>query len=173
MSTPLFVGSAFVAKYPKGGGNFWVPLQYLRGFRDLGVETYWLEVLEGTGRPDVDALFIATFQQRVAELGHAGHTVLLYYPRTIRVDAEDVQVFGMAREAAFARMRDGALLSLVGLAPAVRQRFARRVLFDLDPSIDVDERRARQDFANHLTLHPDPASVDNPDRRQTQPVRFL
>ena len=42
---PVFVGSGFVAKYPTGGGNFWVPLQYLLGLRALGVEAYWLELL--------------------------------------------------------------------------------------------------------------------------------
>jgi hypothetical protein len=35
--TAVFVGSSFVAKYPTGGGNFWVPLQYLLGLRALGV----------------------------------------------------------------------------------------------------------------------------------------
>jgi hypothetical protein len=29
-----FIGSAFVAQYPQGGGNFWVPLQYLLGLRE-------------------------------------------------------------------------------------------------------------------------------------------
>jgi hypothetical protein len=38
----LVIGSAFVAKYPDGGGIYWVPLQYLRGFRDLGVDAFWL-----------------------------------------------------------------------------------------------------------------------------------
>src|SRR5881396_3392141 len=37
MGLPVFVGSAFVAQYPTGGGNFWVPLQYLLGLRALGV----------------------------------------------------------------------------------------------------------------------------------------
>jgi hypothetical protein len=42
---PVFVGSGFVAKYPTGGGNFWVPLQYLLGLRDLGYDAWWLEYL--------------------------------------------------------------------------------------------------------------------------------
>src|SRR5262245_26995135 len=35
-STSVFIGSAFVAQYPRGGGMFWIPLQYLRGLRELG-----------------------------------------------------------------------------------------------------------------------------------------
>jgi len=35
--TPVFIGSGFVAKYPEGGGNFWVPLQYVFGLRACGV----------------------------------------------------------------------------------------------------------------------------------------
>lgn len=53
-STPVFVGSGFVAKYPEGGGTFWVPLQYVLGLRDLGVEAYWLEVLPHSGDAAVD-----------------------------------------------------------------------------------------------------------------------
>lgn len=132
MSTPLFIGSAFVAKYPNGGGNFWVPLQYLRGCRDLGVEAYWLEVLEGSGDPSVDEQFITTFLTRAAELGIESWTMLLYYPRTTR-EAENCQAFPVPHERLFERMRDGVLLALVGLAAPVRETFARRILFDLDP----------------------------------------
>ena len=39
----VFIGSGFVAQYPEGGGNFWVPLQYLLGFQALGVDAYWVD----------------------------------------------------------------------------------------------------------------------------------
>src|SRR5262249_54226377 len=45
MSSPIFIGSAFVAQYPTGGGVFWVPLQYLLGLRELGHDAWWLEML--------------------------------------------------------------------------------------------------------------------------------
>ena len=45
MRDPVFVGSAFVAQYPSGGGNFWVPLQYLLGLRALGVDAHWVELV--------------------------------------------------------------------------------------------------------------------------------
>ena len=57
----VLVGSAFVAKYPNGGGNYWVPLQYLRGLRDLGVDAWWLELVATTGNASTDRLFRETF----------------------------------------------------------------------------------------------------------------
>src|SRR2546426_9961663 len=45
LGLPVFVGPAFVAQYPTGRGNFWVPLQYLPGLRALGVEARVLELL--------------------------------------------------------------------------------------------------------------------------------
>src|SRR5438445_138007 len=54
MSCPVFVGSAFVAQYPTGGGNFWVPLQYLLGLRALGVGGHdvYLTIGQNLGAPD-------------------------------------------------------------------------------------------------------------------------
>src|SRR5207247_11144850 len=43
MGLPVFVGSAFVAQYPTGGGNFWGPLPYPLAPRALRVAAPWLE----------------------------------------------------------------------------------------------------------------------------------
>ena len=59
---PVFVGSAFVAKYPTGGGNFWVPLQYLLGLRALGVEAYWLELVWPQANVARARRFVSAFQ---------------------------------------------------------------------------------------------------------------
>lgn len=135
MRQQLVIGSGFVAKYPDGGGIYWVPLQYLRGFRDLGVDAFWLEVLEGTADAAVDRMFVDTFLARAKELGIAEWTAIAFYPKG--VERPDVrEMFGIAAEDLDARMRDAVLLNLVGsLNAALRAPFARSILFDLDPGL--------------------------------------
>jgi hypothetical protein len=64
--TPIVIGSSFVAQYPEGGGNFWVPLQYLLGFRDLGHDAWWLEYLWSRGDRARDRVCIDTFLRHAA-----------------------------------------------------------------------------------------------------------
>lgn len=129
----MFIGSAFVAKYPKGGGNYWVPLQYVLGFRDLGVEAFWLEILESTGNADVDRHFIDTFLGYASELGVAPWTILAFVPRGAR--HHDVRTLHGISDAELAsRQQDALLLNMVdSVNPALRDGFARTVLLDLDP----------------------------------------
>ena len=49
MKDVTIVGCAFVAKYPEGGGNFSVPLQYVLGLRRMRVPFLWLEFEHGGG----------------------------------------------------------------------------------------------------------------------------
>jgi hypothetical protein len=129
----LFIGSAFVAKYPTGGGNYWVPLQYLLGFAELGVDAFWLEILESTGQAQVDETFIEQFLANADAFGIRNRTVLVFFPSGIE-HADHRIVYGMPTEELEARIRDGVLLNMVGsLRPAQRIGFQRTVLFDLDP----------------------------------------
>jgi hypothetical protein len=133
--SPLVVGSGFVAKYPDGGGNYWVPLQYLRGFRDLGVDAFWLEVLESTGDVEVDRVFIDTFLARAVELGISDWTVLAFYSHGF-AKPEERQLFGSGGTDLDARLHDAVLLNLAGsLRSALRQPFRRTILYDLDPGL--------------------------------------
>src|SRR5712691_9170907 len=86
MSCPVFVGSAFVAQYPTGGGNFWVPLQYLLGLRALGVDAYWLELLWTRGDAARDRQFIDAFRGHVERLDVADRVVLVFFPDCSRDD---------------------------------------------------------------------------------------
>jgi hypothetical protein len=136
MPVPVFVGSAFVAQYPTGGGNFWVPLQYLLGLRALGVDAYWLEALWTRGDRAKDEAFVSTFLRRVTALGVADRVILLYLPDGTRDDdpAGRVEHIGMPAAELAARARDALLLNLAAsITPPLRAGFARRVLFDLDP----------------------------------------
>ena len=135
MSVPVFVGSAFVAKYPGGGGNFWVPLQYLLGLRAAGIEAYWLEVL--WGKPDLSRAreFVAGFRADVERLGVAQWVALVLFPDSHREEppgaAEHV---GLSGAELWARARQGLLLNFANSVPAaLRARFGRTALFDIDP----------------------------------------
>jgi hypothetical protein len=129
----VFIGSAFVAKYPNGGGNYWVPLQYVLGFRELAVEAFWIEILESTGRPEVDEQFIAQFMANATACGVQDRVVLVFFPSGIQQPDHRI-VYGMPAQELDTRMRDGVLLNMVGsLQPAQRAPFRRTVLFDLDP----------------------------------------
>src|SRR5262249_56572156 len=66
---PVFIGSAFVAQYPSGGGVYWVPLQYLRGLRELGHDAYWVDLLWTRGDPAVDRRGIDTFLEGGPQFG--------------------------------------------------------------------------------------------------------
>ena len=135
MRPQLVIGSGFVAKYPDGGGNYWVPLQYLRGFRDLGVDAFWLEVLEGSGDALVDARFIDTFLDRAHRLGVADWTAVAFYPRGTNVPDER-QVIGGDPIDLDARMRDAVLLNMAGsLGGPQLEPFAKTILYDLDPGL--------------------------------------
>src|SRR5262252_4032460 len=99
MPNPVFVGSAFVAQYPTGGGNFWVPLQYLLGLRALGVDAYWLEALWTRGDRETDERYMSVFLRHVAELGVADRVILLYIPEGTRDDVPTrVEHFGMTAD---------------------------------------------------------------------------
>src|SRR5262245_5365996 len=131
---PVFVGSAFVAKYPTGGGNFWVPLQYLLGLRALGVEAYWLELLWGDSDVERARRFAPVFLGRAADLGIADWVALVLFPDTSPTEPPGrEEQFGGVSDL-WPRASDALLLNLAHSVPAsLRERFARTALFDIDP----------------------------------------
>src|SRR5256885_6019747 len=135
MSCPVFVGSAFVAQYPTGGGNFWVPLQYLLGLRALGVDAYWLELLWTRGDAARDRQFIDAFRGHVERLDVADRVILVFFPDCSRDDPPGrAEYFGATATDFAARARDALLLNLAAsVTPPLRVGFARTALFDLDP----------------------------------------
>jgi hypothetical protein len=136
MRNPVFVGSAFVAKYPEGGGNFWVPLQYLLGLVALGVDAHWLEYVWGGADPETARRFIDVFRRHVVALGVADRVTVCFFPDHGRADAPGrVEHLGaLDGPALAARARDGLLLNLAHSVTApLRAGFGRTALFDLDP----------------------------------------
>ena len=134
---PVFVGSAFVANYPTGGGNFWVPLQYLLGLRALGVEAYWLELLWPQANVERARRFVSAFQRHMEALGVTDWVTIVLFPDHERNDPPGrEESFGAPAQDLWARARSGLLLNLAHSVPAsLRGRFARTVLFDIDPGL--------------------------------------
>lgn len=130
----VFLGSSFVAKYSAGGGMFWVPLQYLLGLRALGVDAYWLEMLWPQGDVARAREFVAVFRRYVEEAGVADRAAVVLFPENERDDPPGREEQAGGPPELWARARDGVLLNLAHSIPAtLRGRFARRVLFDIDP----------------------------------------
>jgi hypothetical protein len=164
----VFVGSAFVAQYPQGGGNFWVPLQYLLGLRDLGYDAWWLEYLWTRGDPARDRAYIETFFDYVRGFGVSDRVVLGYFPTGSKDEPDGPpEYLGMSEAELVARKRDALLLNLVhSMTPPLREGFARTVLYDLDPgafqiwSRQWDMGVGRHDA--HLTIGMNLGAADSP-----------
>jgi hypothetical protein len=139
MKTPVFVGCGFAAKYPEGGGNFSVPLQYLTGLKRMkGYRGVWLEVLQGSGDPNKDAHCIRTFRRRMAAYGleyclilrpvQTGKGPEEYHP-------EAMQFFGISSTMLKELAPHGVLLNLsYSVKPPLANLFGRRLLCSLDPT---------------------------------------
>jgi hypothetical protein len=138
MRDVVFIGTAFVAKYPTGGGSFWVPVQYLLGLRALGIEAYWIDLVWAASDGDVDRARgqVARLLAQAGELGvaeWAGAVVCVGSEADVSPPRREER-FGAADGDVWARARDGLLLNVANSVPAsLRSRFGRTALFDVDP----------------------------------------
>jgi hypothetical protein len=133
----VFLGCGFAAKYPEGGGNSSVPLQWMLGLRRLGLEAIWLELLPATKDPRADESRIRVFQRRLHEHGLKESYCLLHQTRLS--DAHDLgamRCVGLSREGLLDRLAGpNTLLNLsYSLHPPFLLEFERRIFCDLDPS---------------------------------------
>src|SRR5436309_30397 len=161
MGLPVFVGSAFVAQYPTGGGNFWVPLQYLLGLRALGVEAHWLELLWARGDRRRALEFVRAFRGALERLGVAEWATIVCFPEGSRDDPPGhaqhhglapAELRARAREAYDCNKRPGflALLDLPGRVP---------VALELAANLHQEESEDRALLARHGWRLADPAEV--------------
>ena len=135
---PVFVGCGFAAKYPEGGGNFSVPLQYLTGLRRMGRRGIWVEVLQESGDPRKDAHCIRTFRRRMAAYG-LEYCLLLRPPQAGEGpechEPGGMKAFGMSVASLRELAREGTLLNLsYSLKSPLVDLFGRRLLCSLDPT---------------------------------------
>lgn len=135
--TTIFLGCGFAAKYPKGGGNFSVPLQWMLGLRRLGLEAVWMEVMPSTGDAAEDAARAENFETQLVGHGLAGRYALLVEPPGSTTQEFDrMEARGMTRTELRRRLGGPTLLLNLcnSFRPPLTDLFARRILCDLDPS---------------------------------------
>lgn len=133
----IFLGCNFAAKYPQGGGNFSVPLQWALALKKLKRKFIWLELLLGCGDPQEDQHRIQIFERRMREAGLQDNYCLLFQDEQLASEAgwEQLCCYGMEREA-FSKLFEmpHILLNLCySIRPPLLDRFQIRVLCDLDP----------------------------------------
>ncbi len=133
----VFLGCGFAAKYPEGGGNFSVPLQWMLGLRRLGLDAIWLEVLPATADPREDASRIRKFRRLLHEHGLQNSYCLLHQkPANDSQELGEMHCFGISRDDLIARLKGpNTLLNLsYSIHPPFLLQFERRLFCDLDPS---------------------------------------
>ncbi len=133
----VFLGCGFAAKYPAGGGNFSVPLQWMLGLRRLKLDAIWLELLPATADPSEDEARIRHFQRQLRAHGLAGRYCLLYQnPAADAHDLSQIRCIGISRRELCARLAGAnTLLNLsYSIHPPFLLQFERRIFCDLDPS---------------------------------------
>ena len=133
----IFLGCGFAAKYPEGGGNFSVPLQWMLGLRRLGLDAVWLELLPATDNRRHDEARIRKFQRQLREHQLGGRYCLLYQtPANDAHDLDGMRCIGMSRRELSERLAGpNTLLNLsYSLHPPFLLEFERRIFCDLDPS---------------------------------------
>ena len=133
----IFVGCGFAAKYPEGGGNYSVPLQWMLGLRRLGLDAVWLELLPATADRGEDESRIRVFQRRLREHGLKDAYCLLY--QTPASDAHEIAAMrcvGISQKELRHRLAGpNTLLNLsYSIHPPFLLQFERRIFCDLDPS---------------------------------------
>jgi hypothetical protein len=133
----VFLGCGFAAKYPDGGGNFSVPLQWALGLKRLKCDFVWLELLPSCGYAPEDERRIRFFQRQLRLHGLSGRYCLLYQNRAAdEHEVGEMRCIGMSRAQLRERLAGpNVLLNLsYSIHPPLLFKFERRVLCDLDPS---------------------------------------
>ena len=133
----IFLGCGFAAKYPEGGGNFSVPLQWMLGLQRLKLDAIWLELLPATNDLAADATRVKIFQKQLRAHGLAGRYCLLYQkPASDAHDLDSIRCIGISKRELLHRLGGpNVLLNLAySIHPPLLLKFERRVFCDLDPS---------------------------------------
>src|SRR5881296_2465939 len=126
-----------VAAFPEGGGHFWVYLQYVLGFRQLGWDVYWLEAFRSKGRAQEETAALDTFRTRIERYGLGGKCIL-YLTQSKQPSPElPAEYLTMSRDEAEAVYERADLLLNFHYAinPTLLTRFRRTALVDIDPGL--------------------------------------
>lgn len=167
----VFLGSGFAAKYPEGGGNFAVPLQWARGLKRLGRDYFWMELLPSSGNPELDERCIKIFEERM--LAHGLNYVLLY--QRAPSDLQDLGGFdfhGMSEREFRERLAGPTTLLNISysIRPPLVQLFERRIFINIDPTeicYWMDKLELGQSF--HTEFWTIGLNINSPDCRLPKP----
>ncbi len=136
---PVFIGCGFAAKYPMGGGNFSVPLQYLLGLKRLRQRGIWLEVLPESDDAALNASRIRIFERRMRQYGI--EYCLLLEPKVLQQKKPEehnlaqMKSYGMSLTDLRELAPNGTLLNLsYSIKPPLLTLFGKKLLVSLDPS---------------------------------------
>jgi hypothetical protein len=100
----------------------------------MGVDAWWVELLSASGQGTRDRARIEAFFAAAESMGVRERVVLLFFETQGADLVGRYETFGLASHEFEARMRDGLLLNLAnGVPAALRSKFARAALIDIDP----------------------------------------
>jgi hypothetical protein len=131
MSCTVCLAPANTVAYLKGGGHFWVYLQWALGLRALGCEVIWLEQIDPADPVEQTIRNVARLKNRLSDWGLADRLVLTTPsgtppPPPLAAGALDLD----------AATRADLLLNLWHSLPAPTvRRFRRSALVDTDPGL--------------------------------------
>jgi hypothetical protein len=120
--TTVFVAEALANK-PGNAGGAWVPMSWVRGLQQLGLDVRFIEELEGE---EVDPVAVRWFVDVTRRFGLDGLATLLHAGEAIAGPPVS-ELVGLAPEAT--------LINISGhlRTPELLRAFRRRVMVDLDP----------------------------------------
>ena len=131
MSTTICL-AANTIYYPKGGGHFWVYLNWALGFRSIGCNVIWLEFID-SGQPTGGIReHAAILQNKLSAYGFEDNLALADI-NGLEIPAE-LHSFAMDIEMAAARS-DLIVNQFYGLPLHILGRFRRSALLDIDPGL--------------------------------------
>ncbi|HVR78788.1 MAG TPA: glycosyltransferase [Acidimicrobiia bacterium] len=130
MRTTVVVSPWNLVTYPQGGGHWWVPLQYVLGLRELGVDVWWMEQYsKAPGDDAFDRYAIDTFRHRMDLFGLGDRCIVW------RGDLRQTMVGGSDMAEELAGCADLLLNFNYELPSDVVDRFAKSALVDIDPGL--------------------------------------
>jgi hypothetical protein len=129
----VIVSSYKVAKFPDGGGHFWVYLQYIEALRRAGCDVYWMERFGRGQDRRADEQKLATFFERASAFG-LERKLLVYLSGPEGTEREWI---GASETEALATLRRADLLLNFHYAiePDLLDACRRSALIDIDPTL--------------------------------------
>lgn len=132
----IVLANGSLINHQQSGGHWSWFLQYPLGFKDIGHDILWLELMQSTGRTDTDARILRDFFDLTALYGLDKICAVMVFDSHLDFQSfERCQAVGKSKEKIQAAIGDADLL--LNFCCAVRQpllsMFKRRALLDFDP----------------------------------------